>query len=563
VRRSLVVSLFIAVVGSLTWFIIVLANGWKPELGLDLQGGIEVVLEPTEQVDDERLDQAIEVIRNRVDALGVAEPDITRQGDLIIVQLPGVADAERARELIGQTAELRFRPVISAAPYDNDGAAVAQSALEAAQAAATSDATDGTATDGTTDTTAVETEGPTVPETTVAGDDAAADTTVAADEAATDTTVAADEAATETTVAADEAATETTVAADEAATTTTAPLPTVTPEEVITPREEDEEDVAVILPDQERTLLYVLAPAEMTGEGVDTANASLDPSNIGNWQVVLNLTSEGSDDFDAMAAENFGNQVAIALDGLVYSAPTIQAVEFGGSAQITGQFSESEAKDLALVLRFGSLPVELQETTVRSVSATLGDDALQAGIIAGIVGLLLVAAFMISYYRLLGLVAILGLAVSGLLMWSTIATLGETSGLALTLAGTVGIIVSIGVQVDSNIVYYERLKEDLRKGRSLRVSADSGFSGAFSTILKADFASLIGALVLYRLTVGSVRGFALFLGIATIFDLVVSLLFMRPMAVWLSRRRGLSARRVIGIDAAEPPGRAREKVPVP
>ena len=157
---------------------------------------------------------------------------------------------------------------------------------------------------------------------------------------------------------------------------------------------------------------------------------------------------------------------------------------------------------------------------------------------------------MTAYYRLAGLVSMLGLAVSGALLWSTISFLGETSGLALTLAGATGIIVSIGVQVDSNVVYYERLKEEMRRGRSLRVSADAGFQHAFSTIVKADVASLIGAGLLYWLTVGPVRGFALFLGLATILDLVVSYFFMRPALVMLARRRGAEPRRIIGIDVA-------------
>ncbi len=507
--RALVFSLVVVVLGAVGWFVAVLVQGWEPELGLDLQGGIEVVLEPAEEVEDDRLDQAIEVIRNRVDALGVAEPDIARQGDLIIVQLPGVADADRARELIGQTAELQFRPVagdgqvVGQLPYDDQGAALAQILVGAA-------ASEDPSVDPASDPG--EAAGPAVPP--VDEDEAAATTAAPA--------------------------------------TTVAPAPAVTPADVITPREDDEPEVPVVLPDPDDQFLYVLEPSELGGTAVDDAQATLDPQSPGSWVVNMNLTSERSADFDALAAANLGRQVAVVLDGLVYSAPVIQQPTFDGSATISGAFTESEAKDLALVLRFGSLPVELEEATTRTVSATLGDDALDAGIVAGIVGLVLVGAFMIAYYRLLGVVAMLGLTISGLLLWSVIATLGETAGLALTLAGAVGIIVSIGVQVDSNVVYYERLKEDLRLGRSLRVSADSGFRGAFSTIVKADVASLIGALVLYRLTVGAVRGFALFLGVATILDLVVSLLFMRPAVVWLARRRNLDPRRVIGMAPRTP-----------
>ena len=217
-------------------------------------------------------------------------------------------------------------------------------------------------------------------------------------------------------------------------------------------------------------------------------------------------------------------------------APTIRVREFGGQAVISGGFGESEAKDLALVLRFGALPLELEPQTVEVVSATLGKDALEAGIIAGIVGLALVALYMILFYRLLGVVAILSLGVSGAMLWFIIAWLGEWKGLALTLAGATGIVLSIGVAVDSNIVYYERIKEEVRRGRSVRSAAEGAFSGAFSTIVKADSASIIGAFILYTLTVGAVRGFALFLGVATVLDLVVSYVFMRPLVVLLTRK---------------------------
>jgi len=222
------------------------------------------------------------------------------------------------------------------------------------------------------------------------------------------------------------------------------------------------------------------------------------------------------------------------LDGVVESAPTINAVEFDGIAVISGSFDEAEV--LGLVLRFGALPVEFEQDDVRTVSATLGDGTLRAGVIAGIVGLVLVAIYMIFYYRLLGLVAVSSLAVSGSLLWSLIAWLGESQGLALTLAGATGIVVSIGVQVDSNIVYYERIKEEVKRGRAVRSAADGSFSAAFRTIVWADLASLIGALVLYRLTAGTVRGFALFLGITTMIDIVVSYFFMRPLVVLIARK---------------------------
>ncbi len=456
-RRSQIVSLLLAILigfGSLAG---VLAAGWAPVLGVQLQGGVEVLLRPTAPADDEQLDRAIEIIRSRVDALGVAEPDITRQGEQVVVQLPGVKDKQRAVDLVGQTAELRFRPVLlTFNPFDE---AEFGSALDLAGAY-----------NGAVD-----------PE-----DDTEADTETVEAEASLDFT-----------------------------------LP-----------EDDIADQAVVLPGRGEPVGYVLGPAELTGEAVAEAAATFNNA----WVVNVDLTDEGAVGFDEMAARYFGQQVAIVLDGVVESAPVIRATEFGGTAVISGTFDEDGARDLAVALRFGALPVEFEQDDVRTVSATLGEGTLRAGVIAGVVGLILVGLYMLVYYRLLGIVAVASLAISGSVLWSLISWLGESRGLALTLAGTTGIIVSIGVQVDSNIVYYERIKEEVRRGRAVRSAADASFKGAFMTIVWADLASLIGAGVLYQLTSGTVRGFALYLGLATLIDLAVSYFFMRPLVVFIARR---------------------------
>jgi preprotein translocase subunit SecD len=248
-------------------------------------------------------------------------------------------------------------------------------------------------------------------------------------------------------------------------------------------------------------------------------------------------------------AEKVGmnGQIAIDLDGVIRSAPSLQTTNFPGSGQISGDFSEREAKDLALVLRYGSLPVQLDRQTVQTVSASLGRDSLRAGIIAGAVGLGLVALYMVLYYRALGLVVWLGLLVSGALMFSLVTLLGQTSGLALTLAGATGIIVSVGVTVDSYVVYFERLKDEIRSGKTIRSSVDRGFSRAYRTILAADAASFIGAIVLYVLSVGSVRGFAFFLALSTLLDVVVAYVFTRPMVVLLGRSRLFTEARWVGV----------------
>ncbi len=553
---SLVLTVLVtvgAVVGAL-------AAGWGPLLGLDLQGGVAVVLKPTSPTDSETIDQAIDIIRSRVDALGVAEPDITRQGDTIVVQLPGVKDAQRALDLVGQTAELRFRPVVAVFDAnDPQQRIVAQQSLEQVNGildGATDQSTTTTAPDATggsttstsssvpdsstttsTTTTSTSSTSSSVPDS--AGDSS---TTSAAVTSVPDSTAVGDSTTT-TGAGSTTSVTEpdSTTVPDSSTTVpeTTVPPTTVAPEnapsleEILTPPDADDADRYVLLPSLDRNSIYVLAPAELTGEVVQSATADF-PN--GQWEVVVQMTSQGADQFDAMAQVYFGQRVAIELDGVVYSAPTINAREFNGRAVISGNFDETEAKDLALVLRFGALPVELEPQTVQTVSATLGADALRAGIVSGLIGLALVAIYMIAYYRLLGVVAMLSLFVSGGLLWFIIAWLGETRGLALSLSGATGIILSIGVAVDSNVVYYERIKEEVRRGRVVRSAAAGSFKDAFSTIVKADTASLIGAFLLYVLTIGAVRGFALYLGLATILDMVISYLFMAPLVEILARR---------------------------
>jgi len=473
VRRPLVLSLLFVVVLAVLSFGATLLSGNSPQLGLDLQGGVSVVLQPRTKVPASVLDQAIEIIRSRVDALGVAEPDISRQGSSVIVQLPGVKNKDRALELIGTTAQLYFRPVIQQLP-----------ASESATA---------TSTTSSSTTTTVATTETTVPATTTTTIDI---------------------------------------------TKTTKP-------------EDNNPDNQVVLPEKDAhgtvTARYLLGPAKVNGRALSSARAVVDTST-GAWEVEFSLTSAGTKEWNDMAAQvGQGNQIAIDLDGVVKSAPRLDTTDFPGKGRITGDFSQSEAKDLGLVLRYGALPVQLDRQTVQTVSASLGKDSLHAGIAAGVVGLILVVLYMILYYRALGIVVFLGLLLTGALMYSIITLLGSTSGLALTLAGATGIIVSVGVTVDSYVVYFERLKDEIRSGKTVRSSVDRSFARAYRTILAADAASFIGAMVLYLLSVGSVRGFAFFLGLSTLLDVFTAYFFTRPMVVLLGRKRIFTEAKWLGV----------------
>lgn len=484
-RRNGLYSLIFIVLIAAAGLTTTVASGNEPLLGLDLQGGVSVVLQPTEDTNDEAIGQAIEIIRQRVDGIGVAEPEIARQGDAIVVQLPGVKDRERALELVGQTAELRFRPVLQIIPPEL--ADLDPGDLEIDESTTTTVATDET--DETTSTT-------------------------------TTTTTTEDLTGLEGFSLTDPA--------DDVA------------ENPVTLSEYDD--------DGNEVLRYMLGPTEATGRILSGAEARL--GSVADWTVGVTIKGGSIDEFNDIAFRCFNRdascptgQLAIVLDSQVQSAPSINEPSFAADAiSISGTFTEGEAKDLALVLRYGSLPVELEPQQTQSISASLGQDALDAGVIAGLIGLALVALYMVVYYRLLGVVAILSLSVSAALLWTLIAYLGENQGLALTLAGVTGIIVSIGVAVDSNVVFYEHLKEDVWRGRTLRTAVDGSFASAFSTIVKADVASLIGAGILYMLTVGPVRGFALYLGLSTVLDLVASYFFMRPLALILVKSERLQGK---------------------
>ncbi|HKY66078.1 MAG TPA: protein translocase subunit SecD, partial [Acidimicrobiales bacterium] len=500
-RRKILLPLVLIMVVAYGGLIATLVSGNSPELGLDLQGGVSVVLAPTGDASGDQLDQSLAIIRDRVDALGVAEPDITRQGDAIVVQLPGVKNRDRALALVGQTAELRFRPVLQTAPFPEDEVASAQEQADAEV--------------GATTTTTAPAGGETT--TTVPAAPSTSEGAVGLTEGESAAGPVQDPPATDPTA--------TTAPAAGATTTTTAPAddPTQAPTEAevppLTPRDQDVADQQVTLaglPNEEdgTTAIYQLGPALATGRIVKTASADI---QNGQWLVRLEMRGgeNGIDTFNEIATTCYAQQpdpqvcptgqLAIVLDSVVQSAPSINAPSFSPEdISISGSFTESEAKDLALVLRYGSLPVELERQSVQTVSASLGDDSLRAGIIAGAVGLALVALYMLVYYRALGLVVILGLTVWGALLYTIISFLGETQGLALTLSGVTGIIVSIGVTVDSYVVYFERLKDEVKAGRTLRTSTDRAFKRAFRTVLAANFTAFLGALVLWWLTVGSV-----------------------------------------------------------
>ena len=454
----------------------------EPKLGLDLQGGTSVVLTAPDDTDPDVMEYAVDIMRRRIeDVGGVQEPEISISGGTtVLVQLPGVQNEQQALDAIGRTGRLSFRPVLESTPGF---------------------------------------EGPLVTNITTASAEPGEDAAVSE----------------ETVVI----------------TTTTTTLPDV-PEGVdpVTGHTiDDDPDKIAYLPSFSLFGVEVLTlgPASMTGSDVSQALPGFSNTSA-QWVVNLSLTSRGSDLFAHLTGEAASypigdprRQIAIVLDGQIIASPqvaedvTAGVGITGGDAVITlgtDPTAEEQAQNLAVVLRYGSLPVAFERSQVEKVSATLGSDSLQIGLVSGVAGLILVAVVLLLYYRALGLVAVLGIGVFGALLIAIYALLGHFQGVTLTLAGITGIIVAVGITADSYIVYFERIKDELRAGRTVPSATTQGFHTAFRTILTADTVSILGATLLWILTVGAVKGFALSLGIATVLDIFVARAFTRR-AAWV------------------------------
>lgn len=535
-RRKLVASLMAILLLAYGGLMLNLVLNNTPSLGLDLQGGISVTQQPVGEYDPAAIDLAVERIRDRVDSLGVAEPEIIRQGDAIVVNLPGVKNQQEAIELVQVTGQVYLRPVLGCV---GEG-------VETPTDPASGDTVPGDTVPG--DTVPAGDPGTTVaPATTAApGPGRRVASTPPVD------TVVAD-----------------TVPIDP---TSNEPTSGSIPIEIVTdgsgeapPVDAPVTTAAVSDPTQQQLLPLrtggqcLVGPAAGTG-AVFENDARADILGTGGWGVIVGLrqTADGVDLWNSLALQCNQQQqdvcpsgrLAIELDGEIVSAPSVNEPNFTTNVEISGQFSEGEARDLARVLKSGSLPVRMETQSVQNVSPTLGEDSLRAAIISGLIGVLLVLLLLVVYYRSLGLVVVVGVSVSSALIWSVVSILSKTQGLALSLSGVAGIIVSVGVTVDSYVVYFERLKDDIRSGRTLRNSAQRGFKDAWRTVLIADVVSLIGAFTLWFLTVGSVRNFAFFLGLSTLIDLVVSYFFTRPAVLLLARTDWLASRKVLGVDSA-------------
>jgi len=457
-------------------------NG-TPLLALDLEGGTQMVLSPEtstgEAVTSEQMNQAVEIIRQRVDGTGVSEAEINTQGDNnVVVSLPGTPD-EQTRELIQASANMEFRSVITQGPF-------------------------------------------------------------------------------------------TAVPEEERVDVSDIPEPEATPENGsdpnwITPelfddfqrhdctdpdagqiREDLPQDEAIIACDFDMGVKYILGPMEISGDQIDSAEHGMasTPTGVSANQWVVNITfeEEGTEAFREVTQRLTGmqspqNQFAILLDGQIVSAPASQAVITDGRAQISGNFDEESAAQLAEQLEYGALPISFEVESEQQISATLGQDQLFWGLIAGLIGLALVAVYQFFQYRALGLVTLSSIVIMGLLTYLAIVLLGWSDNYRLSLAGIAGIIVSIGLTADSFIVYFERIKDEMRNGRPFESAVSYGWDRAKRTITVSKLVNILASVVLFFVAVGSVRGFAFTLGLTSIADLIVVFLFTHPVMQLLARTK--------------------------
>ena len=506
-----------------------------PKLGLDLQGGASVILSPkTENGAPPRQDQlntAVDIIDRRVNGLGVAEAEVVTQGPNIVVSVPGGTQGSLAT--LATTAQLRFRQVLgeaasTSAPQSTVPPVPAASGQPSAAPTASPTGAPVIKAPASASPSA-STNGRAVPPAFVT----AATPTPSASAAAS----------------ASAAPVATTPAVTPPA--ATAPTGANAPKsgDLYTPQAfaqlncataaarkgggTDQPDQPILACSDDGSVKYYLDKAAVIGTDVKGANAGMDQSGIA-WVVNIQFTGPGQNKWTDLTGKTIGKNVAVVLDGLVLSAPVIKD-RIAGDAQISGSFTQKSATSLANTLKYGALPLTFERSETMVVSPTLGKDQLRSGLLAGGIGLLAVVIYCLLYYRALGLVTIASLLVSGALTYAAITLLGKQVGFALSLAGIAGFIVAVGITADSFVVFFERLKDEIREGRTPRSAVDRAWVRARRTIISADSVSFLAAIILYFFSVGSVRGFAFTLGLSTLLDVVVVFLFTRPLISFLAR----------------------------
>jgi preprotein translocase subunit SecD len=506
---------------AITYGLVALAGTWKPELGLDLQGGTRITLIAKGSPDAESLEEARAIVDARVNGTGVTEAEVTTQSDThVVVEIPGQSRRDLV-DTVKRQAQLRFRlvacsdqsPGPCAAAGVQGGSGVTQDPGAAPSPESNSkNRAPVLLSNGKNDKNDKKNQ-PASPSPTESTSPSQAPAPEGG--ALVDQPLKWIETPDQASI--------------EAFRTFQCPPPGQAP------AVNDDPDKPLVTCDEEG-IKYLLSAAVIEGTQLTDASFGI-PQNDVQYVVTLDFNGDGRTTFADVtgAIAGTGKQFAIVLDGVVISAPTASQRITSG-AQISGDFSEAEAKSLATSLKFGALPISFERNpTVETVGPSLAGDQLSAGITAGIVGLLLVMVYCLVYYRGLGIVVIASLLVAGAVTYAMVLLLSKGAGFTLSLPGIAGLIVAVGITADSFIVYFERIRDEMRDGKSMRVAVEAGWSRARNTCLAADTVSLLAAVVLYIFAAGVVKGFAFALGISTVIDLAIFFWFTHPMVSWLAR----------------------------
>ncbi|GHG28701.1 protein translocase subunit SecD [Streptomyces hydrogenans] len=527
----------VALTGGMFW-----SGHTTPRLGIDLAGGTSITLkakaEPGQEsaVNETNMNTAVGIIERRVNGLGVSEAEVQTQGrENIIVNIPKGTNEKQAREQVGTTAQLYFRPVLTVA-------------AAAPQEAPTADSSAGTGTPKPSASASTDGKKSATPTATASTQGRALSEALKAPNATGTPTPTGSASGTPKASATPKAsgtpqATPTPDAATAALQQKFATLNCLDPKQrAAVGQGVKPSDTTVACGEDAPGVWskYLLGPAEVEGRDVDDAKGVLDQQR-GMWIVTMDFTEAGSKKFQAITSKlsqqaDPQNRFAIVLDGNVVSAPSVRQT-LSASAEISGNFNQQSAQDLGNILSYGALPLTFDTQSVDTVTAALGGEQLEAGLIAGAIGLALVIIYLVVYYRGLSFIAILSLGVSALLTYVIMALLGPAIGFALNLPAVCGAIVAIGITADSFIVYFERIRDEIREGRTLRPAVERAWPRARRTILVSDFVSFLAAAVLFVVTVGKVQGFAFTLGLTTLLDVVVVFLFTKPVMTLLARTK--------------------------
>ncbi|MFD3647058.1 protein translocase subunit SecD [Streptomyces cyaneofuscatus] len=541
-----------------------LSGHTTPRLGIDLAGGTSITLKAKNQpgkpnaINPTNMDTAVGIIERRVNGLGVSEAEVQTQGsDNIIVNIPKGTNSEQAREQVGTTAQLYFRPVLTVAASGPEQPAPTGSATPTPSGSAkpSGEASPGGEDKGdkATPSASATTQGRAVteglkkaptPTPTNSGEPKPSDSPEASPSADPATAKLQEEFA---------------------------KLNCADPEQRAAAGKDALPTDSIVacgsnVPGSYEK--YILGPAEVSGGDVDDAKGAID-QQTGEWIVSMEFSSAGAKKFQTITSRLSQqqppmNQFAIVLDGEVVSAPSVRTA-LSKNAQISGSFNQQSAEDLGNILSYGALPLTFEEVSVTTVTAALGSEQLKGGLIAGGIGLALVVIYLVAYYRGLAFIALLSLLVSGILTYTIMSLLGPAIGFALNLPAVCGAIVAIGITADSFIVYFERVRDEIREGRTLRPAIERAWPRARRTILVSDFVSFLAAAVLFLVTVGKVQGFAFTLGLTTLLDVVVVFFFTKPLMTLMGRTKffsqggswsGLDPKRL----GAQPPLRRSRRV---